>query len=228
MTAIAYIALGSNLGDRQGNLDRAIEAIAGTDGMTVTRRSSVYETAPVGGPAGQGAYLNAVVEVRTALPPEELMRQLLAIEQQMGRVRTVKDGPRTIDLDLLLLGDQVRASDPLTLPHPRLHERLFVLEPLAEIAPGVVHPGLGQTVAELRARLVGVSLPRRELRGLRGLVTGSTSGIGRAIALELAASGADVIIHGQRSRQSALEVSDLARHRGGRSEVLLADLSDPA
>jgi 2-amino-4-hydroxy-6-hydroxymethyldihydropteridine diphosphokinase len=228
MTAIAYVGLGSNLGDRQGHLDRAVAALGGLDGVSVTRRSSAYETAPVGGPAGQGAYLNAAVELSTSLPPEALLRQLLAIEQQLGRVRTVKDGPRTIDLDLLLFGDLVRDSGTLTLPHPRLHERLFVLEPLAEIAPGVVHPTLGQTVAELRFRLAGVALPRGELAGLRALVTGSTSGIGRAIALELAAGGADVILHGRRSRQAANEVADLVRRRGGRSEVLLAELSDPA
>jgi 2-amino-4-hydroxy-6-hydroxymethyldihydropteridine diphosphokinase len=225
MTAIAYVALGSNLGDRQAHLDRAVAAVAGLEGVTVTRRSSAYETAPVGGPAGQGAYLNAVIEVQTALSPEELLARLLAIEDQLGRVRTVKDGPRVIDLDLLMHGDAVHESEALTLPHPRMHERLFVLGPLAEIAPGVVHPKLGQTIAELRFRLVGVRLPPGELAGLRALVTGSTSGIGRAIALELAAGGADVIVHGRRSRD-AEEVADLVCRRGGRSAVLFAELRD--
>lgn len=111
-----------------------------------------------------------------------------------------------------------------------MHQRLFVLQPLAEIAPGVRHPVLGKTVADLLADLLGVRLagpgPGRELAGRRALVTGSTSGIGRAIALELAAAGADVIVHGRRSREAAEAVAAGVRNRGGRSSVLLADLSE--
>ena len=185
------------------------------------RVSSVYETAPVGGPAGQGPYLNAVAELRTDLTPDDLLQTLLDIENALGRVRAERDGPRTIDLDLLLYGDVVRDDPQLTLPHPRLHQRLFVLQPLAEIAPGVVHPVLKRTIADLLADLLGVRpvgpSPGRELAGLRALVTGSTSGIGRAIALELAAGGADVIVHGRRSREAAEEVAAAVRRAGGRS-----------
>ena len=137
----------------------------------MTRVSSVYETAPVGGPPGQGPYLNAVAELRTELDPDALLGVLLEIESTLGRVRTERDGPRTLDLDLLLYGDVVRDDARLTLPHPRLHQRLFVLKPLAEIAPGLIHPILRRTVADLFSDLIGVHpagpTPGRELAGLR-------------------------------------------------------------
>src|SRR5262249_45727289 len=152
------------------------------------RTSSVYETAPVGGPAGQGPYLNAVAMLQTGLSPEELLPFLHQVEQTLGRVRAEKDAPRTIDLDLLLYDDEVREGPDLVLPHPRMHQRLFVLQPLAEIAPGVLHPKLRRTVGDLLADLLGVRAlgpsPGRELAGMRALVTGSASGIGKAIALE--------------------------------------------
>jgi 2-amino-4-hydroxy-6-hydroxymethyldihydropteridine diphosphokinase len=231
MPTTAYIALGSNLGDRRAYLERAAEAMRGTPGVTVERLSSLYETAPVGGPPGQGPYLNAVAELRSDLPAEALLRALLDVEQRLGRVRQERDGPRTIDLDLLLYGDLVCAGPELTVPHPRLHERLFVLRPLAEIAPGVVHPVLQRTALDLLADLQGLRpfgpSPGRELTGLRALVTGSTSGIGRAVALELAAGGADVIVHGRHSSAAAEEVAAQARVFGARGATLLADLADP-
>src|SRR6185437_9275682 len=120
-------------------------------------------------------------------------------------------GPRTIDLDLLLYGDFVHTDERLIVPHPRMHERLFVLQPLAQLAPGLVHPVLKRSIADLLAELQGLRLhssaPGRELAGRRALVTGSTSGIGRAIALELATAGADVIIHGRRSQKAAEETA---------------------
>jgi 2-amino-4-hydroxy-6-hydroxymethyldihydropteridine diphosphokinase len=226
----AYIALGSNLGDRGDYLKRALAALRQDAGIEVTRVSPVYETRPVGGPAGQGAYLNAVAEVRTERTPADLLDVLLTIETSLGRVRKERDGPRTIDLDLLLYGDRIHTDAHLTVPHPRLHERLFVLQPLAQLAPGLMHPVLKRSIADLLAELQGLRLHGsalgRELAGRRALVTGSTSGIGRAIALALAAAGANVIVHGRRSRQAAEETAEQVRLRGVRSEALLADLSD--
>ncbi len=225
----AYIALGSNLGDRESYLERALTALRQCDGIEVTRVSPVYETRPVGGPSGQGPYLNAVAEVRTERSPHDLLDGLLAIERDLGRVRQERDGPRTIDLDLLLFGDLVITDERLTLPHPRLHERLFVLQPLAQLAPGLIHPVRKRGIAELLADLQGLrpygASPGRELAGRRALVTGSTSGIGRAIALELAAAGADVIVHG-RSRSAAEETVEQLRRAGVRGAMCLADLAD--
>jgi 3-oxoacyl-[acyl-carrier protein] reductase len=232
MAATAYIALGSNLGDRRAYLDRALAELRGRPGVEVTRVSSVYETAPVGGPAGQGPYLNAVAELRTTLAAAGLLQLLLDVESGLGRVRAERDGPRTIDLDLLLYDDVVRDDLELTLPHPRLHQRLFVLQPLAEIAPGLIHPLLKRTIADLLGNLLQLrhfgTSPGRELTGLRALVTGSTSGIGRAVALELASAGADVIVHGRRSLKVAEETASQVRRAGGRSAVFLADLRDRA
>jgi 3-oxoacyl-[acyl-carrier protein] reductase len=232
MAATAYIALGSNLGDRRAYLNRALAELRSRSGVEVARVSSVYETAPVGGPAGQAPYLNAAAELHTTLPPAALLQLLLEVESGLGRVRAERDGPRTIDLDVLFYDDMVRDDPELTLPHPRLHQRLFVLQPLAEIAPGLIHPVLKKAIADLRGDLLqlrpsGVS-PGRELTGLRVLVTGSTSGIGRAVAVELASAGADVIVHGRRSKETAEETAAQVRRAGGRSAVLMADLRDRA
>src|SRR3954452_2979995 len=113
--ATAYLALGSNLGDRQAYLGRALEALGSRPDLRVTRSSSVYETRPVGGPPGQGPYLNAVAEVETHLEADDFLRLLLEVEASLGRVRQERDGPRTIDLDLLLHGDLVQASPSLTV-----------------------------------------------------------------------------------------------------------------
>ena len=144
----AYVGLGSNLGDRAGNLLLAIRGMMEAS-LCVTRVSSIYETDPVG-EIEQPTFLNMVAEIGNHLPsPEQVMARLLRIEFALGRIRDVKDGQRTIDLDLLFYGDVKSDTEFLRLPHPRLHERRFVLEPLAEIAPALVHPLLKQTAAEL-------------------------------------------------------------------------------
>jgi 3-oxoacyl-[acyl-carrier protein] reductase len=278
MSVTAYMGLGSNLGDRWDYLQRALHQVGNRPGMEVRKVSRFHETLPVGGPPGQGDYLNAAAELQTDLPPDHLLHVLLEVEQTLGRVRSEHHGPRTIDLDLLLYGDLILEQPGLVVPHPLLHQRLFVLEPLVEIAPQAVHPVFECTVSELLQRLrlpepavlvptlsadlppipfgdsggppsrsgglpesagnqertsaapaepPAVSLPCRELAGKRALVTGSTSGIGRAIALELAGAGADVIVHGRRSLPAAEEVVRGIRSAGVRGRVILADLSAP-
>ena len=158
MSRIAAIALGSNLaspwGDREANLREAIARVAKLG--EVRGVSSFHDTAPVGY-ADQPNFLNGAMLLETELGPVELMRALLGIERAMGRDRASvpAKGPRTIDLDLLLMDDLVLDADELTLPHPAMAERRFVLEPLAEIAPAMVDPLSGRTLAELLARLAG-------------------------------------------------------------------------
>ena len=156
----AYVALGSNLGDRAGNLLLAVRGMMEAS-LVVTRVSSIYETEPVS-EIEQPSFLNMVVELGNPLPaPEQVMARLLRIEFALGRTREVKDGPRTIDLDLLLYGDLRSDTEFLKLPHPFLHERRFVLEPLAEIAPRLVHPTLKRSAAELLESLENKSALKR-------------------------------------------------------------------
>ena len=133
----AYLALGSNLGDRLAHLQSAVDGLAGSDGVRVVAVSRVYETVPVGGPP-QDAYLNAVVAIETERSPHELLALAQDIERDARRVRAERWGPRTLDVDVLLY-DDVRLADPdLTLPHPRMWERGFVLAPLRDVAPALV------------------------------------------------------------------------------------------
>lgn len=144
----AYIALGANLGDPVAQLQAALAAIAAHPALTLQATSSFYASAPVGY-ADQPDFVNAVAAVSTTLAPQPLLDALLDIEQQLGRVRTFRNAPRTLDLDVLLHGDAVLASTTLTLPHPRMHERAFVLLPLLELAPELHIPGLGPAAAFL-------------------------------------------------------------------------------
>jgi len=142
----AYIALGANLGDRAATLNTAIERLGALG--TVEAVSPFLDTEPVGY-TQQPRFLNAVARLRTSLPPRDLLRALLGIEQALGRVRAVRWGPRTLDLDLLLYDDVVIDEPGLVVPHPRLHERRFVLEPLAALAPALAHPVLGRSIGQL-------------------------------------------------------------------------------
>jgi 2-amino-4-hydroxy-6-hydroxymethyldihydropteridine diphosphokinase len=153
MSSLALIGLGSNLGDRRANLEGAIADLAATPCVSVRRVSSFRETEPVGGPPGQGTYLNAAAVLETTLDPPVLLHILQAIEMRYGRVRTVRWGERTLDLDLLLFDDQIIDTTELTVPHPRLAERRFVLEPLAEVAPDAIEPRTGRTISELLEEL---------------------------------------------------------------------------
>ena len=156
--ATAHIGLGSNLGDRRVLIEAAIEALDGLDGVDVTAVSPLFETQPVGR-SGQPRYLNGAAALQTTLGPRDLLTAMHALEASSGRDRVTERrwGPRRLDLDLLLWGDLVVDEPGLTVPHPRMHERLFVLEPLALIAPGAIHPTLRLSIECLRDRLpVGI------------------------------------------------------------------------
>jgi 2-amino-4-hydroxy-6-hydroxymethyldihydropteridine diphosphokinase len=150
---VAYIAFGANIGDREKTIRRALDLLRETDGVRVTRVSEFIENAAVGGPADSPAFFNGVVQVETTLLPEALLNRLLDIEKQLGRIRREKWEPRSIDLDVILYGGEVVNTDRLTVPHPLMQERRFVLEPLVEIAPEVIHPVLKISAAKMLEQL---------------------------------------------------------------------------
>lgn len=147
--ATAYLGLGSNLGNRLAFLRGGRDALTNRFDVVLVRASGVYETEAIGGPADNPPFLNAVLEIETSLDPRELLAACLAVEDEFGRTRPMDSAPRTLDIDLLFYGDQACADPDLQLPHPRLHERAFVLAPLKELAPDLVHPVLHKTVREL-------------------------------------------------------------------------------
>ncbi|SKA87634.1 dihydroneopterin aldolase / 2-amino-4-hydroxy-6-hydroxymethyldihydropteridine diphosphokinase [Clostridium sp. USBA 49] len=147
----AYIGLGSNMGDKEENIKKALEYI-NTDKCRVEKVSNIYNTKPVGY-LDQDEFLNCAAEIKTLLTPEELIRFLLNIEKELKRERIIKWGPRTIDLDVLLYDDIITSSEEITVPHPRMHERLFVLKPLSDIAPYLIHPILNKRIISLEEEL---------------------------------------------------------------------------
>ena len=148
-----YLGLGANMGDRQANLERAVELLG--ERLRIEKVSSVYETEPVGY-EDQPPFLNAVCRVQTDIGPLQLLSLVKGIEASMGRVPNFSNGPRPIDVDIILYGDLVMIDPELTIPHPRMAERAFVLVPLAEIAPDIVHSFSGESIEDMMARVDGV------------------------------------------------------------------------
>ncbi|MCY3764307.1 MAG: 2-amino-4-hydroxy-6-hydroxymethyldihydropteridine diphosphokinase [Gemmatimonadetes bacterium] len=162
--ALAYIGMGANLEDRAAVLRRAAAALDQHDRLEVKAASPVYETAPVGVTA-QPTFLNAVLAAETDLEPRALLEYLLAVEKRFGRVRRQRWGPRLLDLDILLYGNEIIRGRGLEIPHPRLHKRAFVLAPLCELAPGGRHPVFNKTFPELAESIS----PTQEVRKLDGV-----------------------------------------------------------
>ena len=160
MSKLVYLSLGSNLGDRERSLEQAIDLLARA-GVRILRRSHVYETEPQD-VRDQPWFLNLVVEAETDFFPKQLLARLQQIEREFGRKRIKPKGPRTIDIDILLYGSAVIETDDLVVPHPRLAERRFVLEPLAELVPDLRHPVTRCTIAEMLSGLSGQRVHRLE------------------------------------------------------------------
>src|SRR3984957_13900735 len=154
-----YLGLGSNIGDREASIQTALDQL-NTHDMQLLRKSSMYETEPIGF-KDQGWFLNMVAEFETELFPKQLLQRMQKVERSMGRVRTVKDGPRNIDIDILLYGNAVVETEELEIPHPRYRERRFTLAPLAELSPTLRDPVTKKTMAKMLAALSGQSIRKR-------------------------------------------------------------------
>jgi 2-amino-4-hydroxy-6-hydroxymethyldihydropteridine diphosphokinase len=165
--AVAFIGIGSNLGDPETRCEEAIRRVGSVPGVRLLRRSSLYRTEPVG-PQDQPWFINAVAEVRTTLSPRMLLDALKGIEREMGRTENRHWGPRLIDLDLLLYGQAVVREEGLIVPHPEMHRRRFVLEPLCELASYVIHPAFGVSARGLLDRLTDPGLVERYEPGKAG------------------------------------------------------------
>ena len=151
---LVFIGVGSNLGDKVGNCRRAVEVILADGRNRIVQCSPFYQTEPVG-KKEQDWFINGVCAMETTMEPAELLESLLGVEKMMGRVRRERWGPRVIDLDILLFGQEVINQEGLQIPHPRLHERRFVLVPLRDIAPDLMHPLLGKRISQILAELPG-------------------------------------------------------------------------
>lgn len=199
----ALIGLGANLGDRHAQLDAALAALASDGAVCEVARSTWRQTAPIGGPADQPNYVNGAALFETSLAPHALWRAMASVELSAGRVRSERWGPRTLDLDLLLYDDQIIADDFLTVPHPRLALRRFVLEPAAEIAPAMMHPLLGRTLGEL-AHHVAATRPL-------AAIVGGDSALRGALVLRIAQSlDIPFLIPGQLNSPAALRAQAAA------------------
>jgi 2-amino-4-hydroxy-6-hydroxymethyldihydropteridine diphosphokinase len=159
---LVYLGLGSNIGDREAMIESALNQLDAPD-VRLKRVSSLYETEPIGF-RDQDWFLNCVAEFETGLFPKRLLQRMQKVELTMGRVRSLKNGPRNIDLDILLFGNAIMQTEELEIPHPRYRERRFTLAPLAELAPAMRDPVTGQTMAEMLAQLTGQAARKRERR----------------------------------------------------------------
>ncbi|MBI9017464.1 MAG: 2-amino-4-hydroxy-6-hydroxymethyldihydropteridine diphosphokinase [Phycisphaerae bacterium] len=148
-TAIVYIGIGSNIGDRAAYINKALAILEATPGIILLKMSELFETIPVGGPENQSNFLNGAVMIKCQLPPTTLLELLLNIENKLGRKRQDHWGSRTIDLDILLFNDHIIDLPNLKVPHPLMNQRLFVIEPLAQIAPDAIHPESNKTISQI-------------------------------------------------------------------------------
>lgn len=229
MQRLAYLGIGSNLGDSRAQVEQAIAMLGSIPDTMVLARSGLFRTAPVGGPSGQPDYLNGCLSLATSLAPTDLLSAMRGIESHLGRERTIPNGPRTLDLDLLLFEQEIVAKD-LQIPHPRMHNRSFVLRPLVQIAPYAMHPVLKKTMTDLLHDLEGISeavpYSALSLAGKKILVTGSTSGIGLATAIHLASQGAGIVFHGRKPSEAVTPFLNFCHNATGFSRYIQGDLAD--